>query len=254
MDTRIVILAGDHDTTPMVYHSLATEFSVVGAVVETPVSGWQVLRRRARRLGWLTAFGQALFVKLAVPLLKRTSAARADAIREQHALSAEPIPGTHLTHVTSVNSQTAIDQISNLAPTHIVVNGTRLLSKKFLAAFSDTPIINIHLGINPRYRGGNGGYWALVMGEPEHCGVTVHLIDAGVDTGDVLARGVIEPTSADTFVTYPLLQLATGLTLLTEVLKQPQLQTVSTAGEPSAIWYHPTVWAYLWHRLYRGVK
>ena len=45
------------------------------------------------------------------------------------------------------------------------------------------PVVNYHSGINPAYRGINGGYFALANGEPEHFGVTLHLVDLGVDTG-----------------------------------------------------------------------
>ena len=57
----------------------------------------------------------------------------------------------------------------------------------------------------------HGGYWALVSGHPEACGVTVHLVDEGIDSGGILAQSVITPGPADCFVTYPLMQLGVGL-------------------------------------------
>jgi hypothetical protein len=48
--------------------------------------------------------------------------------------------------------------------------------------------INVHHGAVPEYRGGPPVFWELVDGR-EAVGYTVHLIDAGIDTGPVLARG-----------------------------------------------------------------
>jgi methionyl-tRNA formyltransferase len=46
----------------------------------------------------------------------------------------------------------------------------------------------VHAGITPRYRGTHGGYWVLLNNDPGHCGVTIHLVDPGIDTGSIVAR------------------------------------------------------------------
>ena len=43
--------------------------------------------------------------------------------------------------------------------------------------------LNAHMGILPRYRGMNVAEWARFEGSPVGC--SVHLIDAGIDTGDI---------------------------------------------------------------------
>ncbi|MDM7923995.1 MAG: methionyl-tRNA formyltransferase [Pyrinomonadaceae bacterium] len=55
--------------------------------------------------------------------------------------------------------------------------------------------VNIHQGLLPEYRGVNGVRWALLHGE-QHTGVTMHFMDSGIDTGDMIARAAfpIEPT------------------------------------------------------------
>lgn len=253
MKPRLVILGGDLDLTRMVYHRLAAEFDVAQVIIEAPVSKWDVLRRRARRLGVVTTLGQAAFVALVPPLLRRRARRRRAEILASRHLSDAAIPPSKVTRVPSVNDPQVLDIVAATQPTHVIVNGTRLITKTILAGVT-VPLINIHLGWNPRYRGGNGGYWALAARDHAHCGVTVHRIDAGVDTGDVIARGPITPTTADNFTTYPLLQLAVGLDLLAAALRQPTLPHESIAGEPSAIWYHPTIIQYVHYRLVRGVR
>jgi len=50
--------------------------------------------------------------------------------------------------------------------------------------------INVHHGAVPDYRGGPPVFWELRDGL-DRVGFTIHLIDAGIDTGPVLARGEV---------------------------------------------------------------
>jgi hypothetical protein len=54
--------------------------------------------------------------------------------------------------------------------------------------------INLHQGEVPFYRGAPPGFWELWNRE-EHAGVTIHFVDAGIDTGDIVLqeRVPIEP-------------------------------------------------------------
>ncbi|HYY56362.1 MAG TPA: methionyl-tRNA formyltransferase [Pyrinomonadaceae bacterium] len=47
--------------------------------------------------------------------------------------------------------------------------------------------VNLHGGLLPEYRGGHVMQWAIINGEKE-TGMTLHYIDAGVDTGPVIAE------------------------------------------------------------------
>ena len=46
------------------------------------------------------------------------------------------------------------------------------------------PVVNLHIGYLPYNRGAHPNFWSFFDGTPS--GVTVHLIDEGVDTGDIL--------------------------------------------------------------------
>ncbi len=63
-----------------------------------------------------------------------------------------------------------------------------------LAALADVVLraprrwaINYHDGLLPRYAGSNAAAWALLAGETSH-GVTWHLMDGPIDSGDILAQ------------------------------------------------------------------
>lgn len=251
---RIALLAGEGWSTDAVYNGLREEFEIVAVIVERKPSALKMLRHRARTLGWRETFGQFCFI-LYSRLLGRAADMRIAMLMHRHGLSDTPIPGIAITPVESANQKRVAALLKKLAPQAVVVNGTRILSKKLLAAV-DAPFINTHMGITPAYRGVHGGYWALANDDRERCGVTVHLVDEGVDTGGVLYQARIEVEEEDNFATYPVLQLAAALPLMKAALRDAAEGTLAPrAGEgPSKQWYHPTLWGYLAMRRRRGVK
>jgi folate-dependent phosphoribosylglycinamide formyltransferase PurN len=251
---RIVILGTAHaEPTLAVCNYLVERFSKCIVVYERRESRHTLLRRRLVKLGPLTVAGQVAFQTLAVPLLKKLSIRRVVEIKSAFGMRTTPVPG-HL--VSSVNSKNAIDLVKTLNPACIVLAGTRILSKEFLQIFR-SPIINIHAGITPLYRGVHGAYWAMVEKRPDLCGVTVHRVDAGIDTGEVLAQEILRPCPDDNFVTYPWLQLGLEVRLLAKILPDV-IEGRALANVPltsvSKLRTHPTIWGYSWHRFVNGVK
>jgi len=57
--------------------------------------------------------------------------------------------------------------------------------------------LNIHGSLLPKYRGRTPHVWAIINGEKE-TGITIHKIDEGVDTGDILLQESIEINNNDT--------------------------------------------------------
>jgi len=60
--------------------------------------------------------------------------------------------------------------------------------------------INCHAGKLPFYRGRNVLNWVLINDESEF-GITVHYVDNGIDTGDILAQHCYPITDADSYKT-----------------------------------------------------
>lgn len=251
---RIALLAGEGWSTCAMYHGLREEFEVVAVIVERKPSALKMLRYRARTLGWVETFGQLCFIVYS-RLLARAADMRIAVLMQRHGLSDAPIPGIAITQVESANHKRVASLLKKLQPQAVVVNGTRILSKKLLAAV-DAPFINTHMGMTPAYRGVHGGYWALANDDREHCGVTVHLVDEGVDTGGVLYQARVEPEEEDSFATYPVLQLAAALPLMKVALNEAaEGRLAPRMGEgASKQWYHPTLWGYWKARSSRGVK
>lgn len=60
-------------------------------------------------------------------------------------------------------------------------------------------IVNIHSGLLPYNRGAHPNIWSIVDRTPP--GATIHYVDEGIDTGDVIAQCPIEADPADTGAT-----------------------------------------------------
>jgi methionyl-tRNA formyltransferase len=207
-------------------------------------------------LGLVTVVGQILFQIIIATPLTYFSKKRKQEIIDKNALDLTPIPVEKITAVPSVNSETTIELLQTLQPDLVIVNGTRIISKKVLTAINCT-FINTHAGITPKYRGVHGTYWALVNNDIENSGVTVHFVDVGIDTGTIINQSNVIPNKNDNFSTYPLLQLAAGVTLLNKAIQDFFDNTLVTQKEKaleSALWYHPTLWKYLYHSIVKGVK
>jgi methionyl-tRNA formyltransferase len=59
-------------------------------------------------------------------------------------------------------------------------------------------VINCHAGALPRYRGRNVINWAIANGE-ESLGITVHYVDEGIDTGDIILQQMVGLSTKDTY-------------------------------------------------------
>jgi methionyl-tRNA formyltransferase len=70
--------------------------------------------------------------------------------------------------------------------------------KERILSVTPVGVINCHAGMLPWYRGRNVLNWVLINDEPEF-GITVHFVDGGIDTGDILAQRTYEITDLDTY-------------------------------------------------------
>jgi phosphoribosylglycinamide formyltransferase-1 len=86
--------------------------------------------------------------------------------------------------------------ISHFNPDLIVLAGfMKVLPASFVAKFSPR-IINIHPALLPSFPGAHAVRDALAAGARE-TGVTIHIVDEGVDTGPVLAQQIVTILPAD---------------------------------------------------------
>ena len=236
-----------------IFNAVADRFGPVIVILETPESKSALLKRRARRQGWISVGGQVATM-MVNRLGKRFFAGHAERLIADARLETEPRPGQKTIHVPSANSPEFLATIDEIKPAVVFLAGCRLLSKKTLGAIK-CPVLNYHAAINPKYRGMNGAYWALATGDTENFGSTVHLVDEGVDTGGVLYQVRGRPGPGDNLMSYALRLASLSREICVQAIGDAlagRLKPIDIAL-PSMQWYHPPIWTYLWNGIRRGV-
>ena len=252
----IVMLVGKDPVSNIIYHALAQSFPVDAVIREEKPPVSTLLRRRLRKLGFSKVAGQLLFAAGIVPVVTYRSRRRVQQIISQNRLETSEIPTSCTIEVPSVNSDITISKLQRLSPRVVIVNGTRIIQERVLQSV-DAIFLNTHAGITPLYRGVHGGYWALASRDASNCGVTIHKVDKGIDTGSIITQATITPTPEDTFATYPFLQIASAIPILKQAVSDALAGNLSEIAPPagkSKLWTHPTAWQYLKTRIKLGVR
>jgi folate-dependent phosphoribosylglycinamide formyltransferase PurN len=251
---KLVLLGSDNPTTWIVYNHLIREFGLFPAFIEQPQSRAQLLKNRIKKLGALAVTDQLAFILAIRPYITTRAQSRIKTICHDMGLEPTEPLSSSIQQIGSVNSETFRKRLANIKPDIIIVNGTRIIGKKTLSA-TKAIFINSHQGITPAYRGAHGAYWALYQNDSDNCGVTVHLVDEGIDTGNIIGKSKIKPTAEDSFATYPYLQTAAALPILTQAIlsaNDGKLATHPISGN-SEVWYHPGFFQYIRGWL-RGIR
>ncbi len=248
------MLAGECDSTNLIFNGIKDNAHIEQVIIEKPVSKIYLLKRRTKTLGLMKVTGQIVFMGYNL-WLKKLSQNYIAEIKRKNGLNDKAIDPKLITTITSINDPKTITLLKNYQPDIVIVNGTRIIKKEIINAI-DAPFINIHTGITPKYRGTHGGYWALTEKDHNNCGVTVHLIDSGIDTGDVLYQKVINISGTDNINTYPYLQMAAAIPLMIKAIDDINNKSVKAhkINLPSKLWSHPTIFEYLYFRIRHKVK
>jgi methionyl-tRNA formyltransferase len=86
-----------------------------------------------------------------------------------------------------INARETVDRLIEAQPDAIVVAAYGQILRDRVFTIPPRGTINIHASLLPAYRGAAPVQWAIVRSE-RTTGITTFLIDAGMDTGDVLLR------------------------------------------------------------------
>lgn len=250
--TVMVMTAGGPNPA-IVVNALAKRFPDLHVVLEQPESKWAITRRRAGRLGWIGALGQ-LATMIAARLLRPLARRRIASILGSSGLSPVIQPGIPVHAVASINDDKTRALVTEFKPSAILLVSTRLMSSAALAAMP-CPVINLHAGINPQYRGQMGGYWSLVEEDAANFGATLHLVDAGTDTGGTLYEVRTLPDRGDFIATYPLLLTVAAIDITLQSVQDAidgRLAPFEPEG-PSALRFPPPIWTWLANGIRRRI-
>ncbi|TWX54062.1 methionyl-tRNA formyltransferase [Colwellia hornerae] len=100
----------------------------------------------------------------------------------------------------NVNSATFIEKINAFDADLLVSMSFNQILKKEIISLAKNGFINCHAGALPFYRGRNPLNWAIINGEKQF-GITVHYVDEGIDTGDIVEQRLFPIALTDNYAT-----------------------------------------------------
>jgi phosphoribosylglycinamide formyltransferase-1 len=242
MQAPLAVLSDNSRQSKALIAALSQEFRVAALVVEHSSlrRKLKLLFRRIRRLGLGHVVAQLAFMIYDRLFVRRRSAGTIEPLLAKFGSMPKDIP-IHL--VNSINEPKVRELLQTLRISVCVVTGTSLLSRELLE--SGPVFLNIHCGITPTYRGVHGGFWAICQEDWDNVGVTIHRIDAGIDTGQVLAQSRIDiDLEYEDTQTLVAKQYSTGIPLLIDTIRGPLHGPFRQSREkslPSRLWSSPTI-------------
>lgn len=177
---RVVVLTNQQSNQTALVNKIGRVADVVGVILSENIPRKQpAFGKRARifanRIANRTAGRK--FVETWTELLAKYDSLYAE------------LPATDITRVRNINDGETIATIERLDPDLVVVSGTNIVGRAVIEAGSKRRgVVNLHTGISPYVRGGpNCTNWCLARNWFHLIGNTVMWIDAGVDTGNIIA-------------------------------------------------------------------
>ena len=129
--------------------------------------------------------------------------------------------GIDYLYPVKINSDEFIEQARSYSCDLFVSMSFNQIFRKEIINVPRLKTINCHAGKLPFYRGRNILNWAIINDETEF-GITVHYIDEGIDTGDIILQNTYPISDQDDYSTLLSIAHEECATLLVRAIKQIQ--------------------------------
>ncbi len=118
--------------------------------------------------------------------------------------------------VKDINEEPAITHLNTAVADAVIYGGGGILRKSFITA-AKRSIINPHCGPLPEIRGMNAIEWAVLL--QQEPAITIHYIDEGIDTGDIIERQPIRLIKSESIDSLRTRAVISGICALVKQLK-----------------------------------
>jgi len=222
------------------------EIEVVGVVKAQPLSlsrqGKSRIKRHLQKVGWRFAwllFFQRFIQGIGYALSLVMPARRKRLLPAWKVARERDIP---VFQTRDVNAQATIEFVRQCQPDLLVSAYFSQILKSEIIQIPRFGVLNIHPGWLPAYRGAMAYFWVLHNGS-DSGGVSVHWIDEGIDTGELLERRSFPIPEKATQETVLTLTAVIGARLLRRVIRRLQsgqgVRKASTEVEATHGDYYP---------------
>jgi folate-dependent phosphoribosylglycinamide formyltransferase PurN len=197
---RILVLCCRGEFQDYLLQRVSEEFDLVGCVRFVPKSperlGSRLSKYRSPRV-----LAEYLVARALLPAEDRRGQQLARQLFWRGGVAPAPPANMRELDVDDVNAPEVLQLVRELKPELVLVNGTNLLRRDLLRLASGIRwgFVNLHTGLSPYSRGGNCNLFKFLEGRPEHVGITVHHVDAGIDRGDIILSDQLPLQPGDNF-------------------------------------------------------
>ncbi len=132
-----------------------------------------------------------------------------------------------------VRDQSFLDILNQLKPDLVVVSAFGQILPRTIIEFPRLGCLNVHPSLLPKYRGAAPLNWAIIRGETK-TGVTIMLMDEGMDSGDILLQQETPLGTAETVGELHDRLAAEGANLLVRAIDQVSSGTASRTPQDSS--------------------
>lgn len=204
---RIILLAyPDNPVGPVFLRTLLDAgLSVQGLVLEEKpnTANRKRLIQKIRKDGFSAAFQR----------IRQMAALRARGNRIADLAESRRIP---VYSFEDMNSRTCADVLETLQPDLLAIASAPILKERIFNR-AKMACLNPHPGWLPKYRGLGANAYAIRNGDAP--GVTIHAVDAGIDTGRILVREHVPVMQNDTIAKINDRAMARGAELMAAVIR-----------------------------------
>lgn len=255
LNHKILVLSSRKLLNYFLINKLSKKYNIVQVIYEdrSLKNKIKFIKNRIRKLGLIKTIGQLVFIFFDKTYINKISKPKIKQLLVNEDTTRPNLPSID---VDDINGAKAEELIKKINPEAIVVAGTSIIKSNILR--SSKIFVNIHCGITPKYRGVHGGFWAIYNKDFDNIGVTVHLVDKGVDEGRILYqdRVKIDP-KFDTFQTISAKQYLKGVDLMIRAVNDilnNNLRPFPWPNKESRQWYHPTIIEYIkWLKIFKSL-
>lgn len=112
---------------------------------------------------------------------------------QRHGLYRDQLPLNSVHQITKVNHTGTAELLKSHDIDVLFIWGVPIIRPNIIGSVK-TMVINAHSSILPEYRGAKSEFWQCYHQDFKHAGITLHQVDVGVDTGDILMQVRANPT------------------------------------------------------------
>lgn len=127
--------------------------------------------------------------------------------------------GPEQIEVNDLHAAASLQLLREREVTLLFLNGAGIIHRPLIDLATDG-VVNVHHGYLPDIRGCHSIAWGLLERRPEWVGVSVHLVDEGIDTGPILKRQHVPPRPDSTYESLFCQATIAGGQLLVEAIRE----------------------------------